>query len=33
MINLMDDMRMDGDRQPVEPFLGRTLSEVGHGKR
>jgi len=33
MINLMDDMRMDGDRQPVEAFLGRTLPEVGHGKR
>ena len=33
MINLMDDMRMDGDRQPVEAFLGRSLSEVGHPKR
>jgi len=33
MINLMDDMRMDGDRQPVEAFLGRTLAEVGHGKQ
>jgi uncharacterized protein (TIGR01244 family) len=32
-INLMDDMRMDGDTQPVEAFLGRTLSEVGHPKR
>ncbi len=32
-INLMDDMRMDGDRQPVEAFLGRSLSEVGHPKR
>jgi len=32
-INLMDDMRMDGDRQPVEAFLGRTLAEVGHGKQ
>ena len=31
-INLMDDMRMDGDRQPVEDLLGRTLPEVGHGK-
>ncbi len=30
MINLMDDHRMDGDRQPVESFLGRTLPEVGH---
>ena len=33
MINLMDDMRMDGDTQPVEAFLGRTLPEVGHPKR
>jgi uncharacterized protein (TIGR01244 family) len=33
MINLMDDMRTDGERQPVEAFLGRTLPEVGHGKR
>ncbi len=33
MINLMDDMRMDGDRQPIEAFLGRSLSEVGHPKR
>lgn len=33
MINLMDDMRMDGDTQPVESFLGRTLSEVGHPKQ
>jgi uncharacterized protein (TIGR01244 family) len=32
-INLMDDMRMDGDRQPVESFLGRSLSEVGHPKQ
>jgi uncharacterized protein (TIGR01244 family) len=31
-INLMDDMRMDGDRQPVEDLLGRKLPEVGHGK-
>lgn len=31
-INLMDNMRMDGDRQPVEEFLGRSLSEVGHPK-
>jgi uncharacterized protein (TIGR01244 family) len=30
MINLMDDHRMDGDKQPVEAFLGRSLSEVGH---
>ncbi len=33
MINLMDDMRMDGDQQPVEAFLGRTLPEVGHPKQ
>jgi uncharacterized protein (TIGR01244 family) len=33
MINLMDDMRMDGDTQPVESFLGRTLPEVGHPKK
>ena len=32
-INLMDDMRMDGDRQPVEDLLGRTLPEIGHGKQ
>ena len=32
-INLMDDMRMDAEQQPVEAFLGRTLSEVGHPKR
>lgn len=32
-INLMDDMRMDADQQPVEAFLGRTLPEVGHPKR
>jgi uncharacterized protein (TIGR01244 family) len=31
-INLMDDMRMDEDRQPVEAFLGRSLPEVGHPK-
>jgi uncharacterized protein (TIGR01244 family) len=33
MINLMDDMRMDGDRQPVEGFLGRAVPEVGHPQR
>ena len=33
MINLMDDMRMDGDTQPVEAFLGRSLPEVGHPKQ
>jgi uncharacterized protein (TIGR01244 family) len=32
-INLMDDMRMDGDTQPVESFLGRALPEVGHPKQ
>jgi uncharacterized protein (TIGR01244 family) len=32
-INLMDDHRMDGDRQPVEAFLGRLLPEIGHGKK
>jgi uncharacterized protein (TIGR01244 family) len=32
-INLMDDMRMDGDTQPVEAFLGRSLPEVGRPKR
>jgi uncharacterized protein (TIGR01244 family) len=31
-INLMDDMRMDEDKQPVEAFLGRSLPEVGHPK-
>jgi uncharacterized protein (TIGR01244 family) len=29
-INLMDDHRMDGDRQPLELFLGRTIPELGH---
>jgi uncharacterized protein (TIGR01244 family) len=33
LINLMDDMRMDGERQPVEDLLGRTVPEVGHGKQ
>jgi hypothetical protein len=33
MINLMDDHRMDGDQQPVEAFLGRSLSEIGHPKQ
>ena len=32
MINLMDDHRMDGDQQPVESFLGRSLTEIGHPK-
>jgi uncharacterized protein (TIGR01244 family) len=29
-INLMDDMRMGGDRQPLEGFLGRVVPEMGH---
>jgi hypothetical protein len=33
MINLMDDMRMDENQQPVEAFLGRTLPEIGHPKQ
>lgn len=33
LINLMDDMRMDGDRQPIEQFLGRPVPEVGHPKK
>jgi uncharacterized protein (TIGR01244 family) len=32
MINLMDEMRMDPNGQPVESFLGRTLPEVAHPK-
>ena len=32
-INLMDDMRMDGERQPVEDLLGRHLDEIRHGKQ
>ena len=32
-INLMDDMRMDGERQPVEDLLGRHLEEIRHGKQ
>ena len=31
-INLMDDMRMGGDRQPLEGFLGRVVPEMGHPK-
>lgn len=30
LINLMDDRRMGGDRQPLEGFLGRTVPEMGH---
>lgn len=33
MINLMDDMRMGGDQQPLEGFLGRTVPEMGHPKQ
>jgi uncharacterized protein (TIGR01244 family) len=32
-INLMDDMRMGGDQQPLEGFLGRTVPEMGHPKK
>jgi uncharacterized protein (TIGR01244 family) len=32
MINLMDDMRMGGDQQPLEGFLGRVLPEMAHPK-
>ena len=32
LINLMDDMRMGGDRQPLEGFLGRVVPEMGHPK-
>src|SRR4051812_14318106 len=31
-INLMDDMRMGGDQQPLEGFLGRVIPEMGHPK-
>lgn len=30
MINLMDNMRMSGDLQPLEGFLGRAVPEMGH---
>jgi uncharacterized protein (TIGR01244 family) len=33
LINLMDDMRMGGDQQPLEGFLGRAVPEMGHPKR
>ena len=33
LINLMDDMRMGGDQQPLEGFLGRVVPEIGHPKR
>lgn len=32
-IALMDDTRSDSDKQPVEQFLGRDLSEVAHPRR
>ncbi len=31
-INLMDDMRMGGDEQPLEGFLGHPVPEMGHPK-
>jgi uncharacterized protein (TIGR01244 family) len=31
-INLMDDMRMDADQQPLEGFLGRPVPQMGHPK-
>jgi uncharacterized protein (TIGR01244 family) len=31
-INLMDDMRMGGDQQPLEGFLGHVVPEMGHPK-
>jgi len=31
--HLMDDMRMDGDTQPVESFLGHAVPEVRHPKQ
>jgi uncharacterized protein (TIGR01244 family) len=31
-INLMDDMRMGADQQPLEGFLGHTVPEMGHPK-
>ena len=31
-INLMDNMRMGGDQQPLEGFLGRPVPEMGHPK-
>lgn len=29
-INLMDDMRMGGEQQPLESFLGRPVPEMAH---
>jgi uncharacterized protein (TIGR01244 family) len=31
-INLMDDMRMGADQQPLEGFLGHPVPEMGHPK-
>ena len=33
MINLMDNMWMGSDQQPLEGFLGRVVPEMGHPKR
>ena len=30
MINLSDDVRMGGDQQPLEGFLGHVVPEMGH---
>jgi uncharacterized protein (TIGR01244 family) len=32
LINLMDEMRMGGDQQPLEGFLGHAVPEMGHPK-
>ena len=32
-INLMDNMRMGADQQPLEGFLGRAVPEMGHPGR
>jgi uncharacterized protein (TIGR01244 family) len=32
MINLMDNMRMGADQQPLEGFLGHVVPEMGHPK-
>ena len=32
LINLMDDMRVGGDQQPLEGFLGRVVPEMAHPK-
>lgn len=32
LINLMDEMRMAGDQQPLEGFLGHVVPEMGHPK-